>query len=366
MNFANVTNIRIPQGEVIQIQDSLSRVLWKKSSPTVLPYFYVEDMSGNNNIVSIIKTNINAPTLTIEKSTDGINWSTMGSTSTTAITSGIPANGKLYLRCSTRCWSKQYQSSSAAEAICCSNKINCDNSYKVGGNIMSLLYGSSFTGNETSFKGLYSSEIVFSFLFSGSTSLISSSDLVLPARSMVIAESGSYNTKWGCYSSMFMDCISLTTAPTLPATTLADHCYANMFQNCTSLTVAPALSAETMAISCYNGMFQNCTSLTTAPTLPAKTLDVSCYDRMFYNCISLTAAPELPATYLHNYCYRYMFGYCGSLNNIKCLATNLSANNCLEGWVTGVSQTGTFTKKAGITYPSGASGIPSGWTVIEV
>ena len=31
---------------------------------------------------------------------------------------------------------------------------------------------------------------------------------------------------------MFYGCIALTTAPALPATTLANYCYSNMFFNC--------------------------------------------------------------------------------------------------------------------------------------
>ena len=40
-----------------------------------------------------------------------------------------------------------------------------------------------------------------------------------------------------CYYSMFRDCTSLTTAPALPATTLATDCYSYMFRGCTSLQV---------------------------------------------------------------------------------------------------------------------------------
>lgn len=35
-----------------------------------------------------------------------------------------------------------------------------------------------------------------------------------------------------CYYSMFQGCSSLTTAPELPATTLANYCYYSMFQGC--------------------------------------------------------------------------------------------------------------------------------------
>ena len=99
--------------------------------------------------------------------------------------------------------------------------------------------------------------------------------------------------------------------------------------------------------------------------LPATTLENGCYDSMFKNCKSLIKAPALPATTLANYCYSGMFRGCTSLNYIKCLATNISASNCLTNWLNGVSPTGTFVKKAGVTWPTGDSGIPSGWTVIE-
>ena len=67
-----------------------------------------------------------------------------------------------------------------------------------------------------------------------------------------------------CYNYMFDNCTSLTTAPALPATTLADFCYYSMFYNCTSLTTAPALPATTLGNSCYSYMFYGCTSLQTA------------------------------------------------------------------------------------------------------
>ena len=52
-------------------------------------------------------------------------------------------------------------------------------------------------------------------------------------------------------------------------------------------------------------MFANCTSLTTAPELPATTLATSCYAWMFGNCTGLTSAPEFPATTLAYGCYQY-------------------------------------------------------------
>ena len=39
-----------------------------------------------------------------------------------------------------------------------------------------------------------------------------------------------------CYSEMFNGCTSLTSAPELPATSLAFYCYYSMFYNCTNIT----------------------------------------------------------------------------------------------------------------------------------
>ena len=107
----------------------------------------------------------------------------------------------------------------------------------------------------------------------------------------------------------------------LPATTLAVNCYSSMFLGCTQLEVAPALPATTLAMSCYMGMFSGCTSLTTTPGLPAPVLTERCYFGMFLGCTNL--------------------------DNITMLATDISATDCLSGWIAnGYQWTGTFVKHA--------------------
>ena len=139
-----------------------------------------------------------------------------------------------------------------------------------------------------------------------------------------------------CYSGMFSGCISLTSAPKLPATTLAVGCYSNMFNGCTSLTSAPTLPATTLANYCYIGMFISCTSLTSAPTLSATTLADYCYTGMFNGCTSLTSAPTLSATTLADYCYSEMFNGCTNLSSVKMLASKdqiTSKDACCEDWL---------------------------------
>ena len=223
--------------------------------------------------------------------------------------------------------------------------------FNVKGNIMSLINSTNFSTLTT-----LSSAYTFYHLFDGCTGLTDASELLLPATILA-----NY-----CYNYMFSYCTVLTTAPELPATTLARYCYYGMFRGCTSLTTAPELPATTLAYGCYYWMFDNCRSLTTAPELPATTLVYQCYQYMFSGCRSLTTAPELPATTLAYNCYQSMFYGCSNLNYIKCLATDISASNCTTNWVGNVAASGTFVKATGANWPTGTSGIPTGWTVQDI
>ena len=190
-------------------------------------------------------------------------------------------------------------------------------------------------------------------MFAGCTSLVNAPS-ILPVTTLASR----------CYQGMFAGCTNLVNAPELPATTLEYSVYQSMFNGCTSLENAPALPATILTNECYRHMFSGCTSLVSAPELPATTLTHACYAHMFWGCTSLVNAPELPATTLANQCYQDMFNGCTSLNYIKCLATDISANFCTQEWVRGVASSGTFVKNPNMSnWPSGASGIPNGWTV---
>ena len=162
----------------------------------------------------------------------------------------------------------------------------------------------------------------FCYLFYGCTALSTAPEL--PA--ITLADH--------CYFAMFADCSSLTTAPELPAQTLKDRCYGYMFAGCSSLTKAPELSSMTLDVYCYSLMFQNCTSLTTAPALPATELKEACYYGTFQGCTSLKTAPELNATTLVQGCYNKIFNNCPVLENVTMLATNgFDTNWCLDSWL---------------------------------
>ena len=119
-------------------------------------------------------------------------------------------------------------------------------------------------------------------------------------------------------------------------------------------------------------LFSDCSALIKAPELPATILATGCYGGMFYACNSLTRAPALPATTLVEHCYSAklaaifttffgMFSNCSNLKEIRCAATNPSANSLYE-WLQNVSTTGDFWCDPNVTWKTGISGSPSGWT----
>ena len=142
------------------------------------------------------------------------------------------------------------------------------------------------------------------------------------------------------------------------------YCFAGLFQETKIISAENLiLPATTLAVGCYSNMFLECTSLTTAPELLATTLEWTCYSQMFNGCTNLTTAPELLATILIGDCYAYMFYCCSNLNYIKMLATSMDKIS-LNNWVNGVASSGIFIKNAAMTnLPNGGDGIPSGWTV---
>ena len=151
-----------------------------------------------------------------------------------------------------------------------------------------------------------------------------------------------------CYSYMFDGCTSLKIAPKLPATTLSGSCYYSMFSGCTALETAPTLSAETLKTYCYGYMFQGCTSLKTAPELRATQLILGCYEGMFRGC-SLESAPKLPATKLATKCYAYMFQDCKNLSSVTMLAPSDQIESTTNPYFYWLNGAGTSAKSRKLT-----------------
>lgn len=152
----------------------------------------------------------------------------------------------------------------------------------------------------------------------------------------------------------------------VPATTaLDDYAFYGLFNGCSALQNAPELPWTTMGEGCYGHMFEGCTALTDAPDLPSTSLDDYCYEGMFKGCTSITTAPKLPATTLATGCYNEMFYGCSSLDTISLGYTGNFSTTHFDNWVYGVASTGTL-EYDGTDTTTGASAIPTGWTVVEI
>ena len=279
-------------------------------NPYTVP-FYVEDLSGNGGTLTVNARKTNAAN--IEYSTDGTAWSSTNP--------GIPANGKLYMRAEATYWGTSSWSAGAS--------ISVNNSYQVGGNLMSLFYGSGFTGDERVFPS---------------------------------------NTSWICgYMFFRQDNLINADKLLLPAMTLTDYAYRSMFENCHYLLTLPELPALTMTTNCYVAFAMDCRALRKACELPATTLASSCYRSMFERCNNLDTAPSiLPATApIASNCYYMLF------NNTKVTEVRLGATswstNAAPNWLGNVPATGTvYINSAldGVIPENSTSGIPSGWTKV--
>lgn len=342
---------------------------WNVSAPQEYWGMYFEAEAAN---VSVAMARTNSPNaVNLEYSTNGITWGTFTPNSTSVTLANV--GDKVFFRAGTGGNTRIATSTTAYYSFTLSGRA------AAGGNIMSLLDADN--QSNVTIPNAYA----FVGLFAGCSNLTSAP--TLPATTM----------KVHCYYKMFSNCTSLTTAPALPATTLAHGCYEAMFSSCRTLTTAPALPATTMYESCYRNMFSLCYSLTTAPALPATTLAEFCYLSMFDGCTSLTTAPAiLPATTLSNQCYTYMFSSCTSLvtgpvisattlagwsmqgmfqqsNRISSVEVAFDAWNpssATNNWVSGVAATGTFKCPAALgddsTITRGTSNCPSGWTVVNI
>ena len=177
---------------------------------------------------------------------------------------------------------------------------------------------------------------------------------------------------------MFRGCTRLATITgELKPTVATESMYSYMFFGCSSLTSPPSLPATTLGKECYHSMFQGCSSLTSAPALPATIVAEQCYQDMFNGCRSLEGPVYLPATKLVKDCYDGMFNGASKLNEVTCLATSRekwsddggSESSVLvpscNDWLKNVSTTGDFYFAYGFgdIWTRGNSGIPTSWNV---
>ena len=145
----------------------------------------------------------------------------------------------------------------------------------------------------------------------------------------------------------------------------SNYCFRNLFRQCTSLVEANiSLPATTLSMACYDNIFRDCSNLEIGPSeLLAVNIPKLAYRSFFGGCSKLAKAPVLYGVTLGVGSYENILGNCVLINKVISYAQNISADSCLSNWLNNVSTTGDFYNLGGANYSSGASGIPSGWTI---
>src|SRR5574344_1599604 len=146
-----------------------------------------------NSEVSMFSSG-SAPVVSLETSSDGINWSPFVVGATTNVLANV--GDKVYFRAGSS------GNRRTGAGLADYNSFSKSGTIAASGNVMSLL----------------------SRDFDDATTI----------------------TSQYCFVSLFQGCTSLASAPALPATTLAGFCYYSMFSGCTSLVNAPALAGTVL------------------------------------------------------------------------------------------------------------------------
>ena len=262
--------------------------------PYYIDYLCFTDASGSSNTLTLTKNDQegNTPTVTLEYSTDKVNWTTWNE-SNNVRTYTIPANGKVYLR-------------GVNPNGICYNGRNCHTfsstkNVRASGNIMTIADG---IGERTIIERPF-----FARLFYQMTTLLTAPNF--PSEGMSLGDSS--------LAGLFNGCSSLTTAPSLTVNSLSSGwCCQLMFNECTSLTDASTvhLNATNIPRNAYMQMFNGCTSLTTAPSLTISSMSGTYACCMMFNgCTSLASASniKLNATAIPDSAYEQMFNGCSAL-----------------------------------------------------
>lgn len=311
-NWTRVEPVQVRQGALIE----------EGSSDCTCHFFTIRSLANNNAFT--IKNNSGDGTKNFSASTDdGETWTAITlNNSASATVATIQSGETILMKGDNESLGTGWQNGCYFRG---------SQNYEVEGNLASLLYSNGQSREVTG--GTYN----FAQLFSGDTKLISAENLELSSTVLTT----------GIYNCMFRGCNKLEKGPkVLPALTLVTDCYGSMFEGCIKLEAAPIISATSIANGA-TGVMKNmfCMDRKSKITTPVMTVGPTLY------IDDLTAS---------NCCETLCRGN-GNLNEITIYADSVPTSG-LNGWLTNVADSGTIHTKPSVTLPSGANGLPSGWT----
>ena len=117
---------------------------------------------------------------------------------------------------------------------------------------------------------------------------------------------------------------------------------------------------EAIVSRCFMRTFYDCAALKVAPSLPSTSIGTYGYYQMFRG--SGIGSSEINVVTVPSNGFYQMFAACSLLSYVKTAMTDVSASNCLTNWLNSVAASGTLVCDSSLVLPSGSSGLPSGWT----
>lgn len=304
-----------------------STLIWQKSGggqqehDYSQDYFTIESLEDNNTI-SIKTAGSNSYNPDVYYSTDdGETWNNKtltGGTNTIAI---INTGDTIIFKCIINQWGTSWDKYYYFDG---------SKTFKIYGNIMSLLNGDNFISNS---EFAVNSTHNFAGLFR-TTKIIDANNLILPATIL-------YNSS---YNGMFRGATNLVNGPKLlPALDVPTDGYSSMFEGCVKLVEAPEISATTVSgATALNRMF--------------------CMNRNSKVTAAMTKGPVLRITNPRAYSNVYQQLFCGNGNITEVTMLADGTGQSFTNWLNNVSSTGVVKLLSTATLASGANGLPSGWT----
>lgn len=353
--------------------------------PYYIDYLCFTDTSGSENTLTFRKYNTNgqAPTVSLEYSTDKENWTTW-TESNNVRTYTIPANGKVYLRGDNTAFGY-------GDNLTDYHNFSSTGTINASGDLMTLLdkSGKLRAVGVAAFRQIFKNwanlktppsisattadRLAFNNAFT-SSGITSSPEIFVTT-----------TTGRSAFYQAFYQCQSLVDAGDIHTTDLTDdYTFSETFYGCTALVKAPSFTLNSI-----NGgtnhcmyMFRGCTNLTnvSALKLNATSIGVASYRGMFFDCKNLVTPPEIMATALSNGygdtangSLAQMFYNCTKLASIKVHFTSWSSGNYTKKWTYNTKSTGTFYKPSSLPSTKNTGGnttnpnyIPYNWTVSNI
>lgn len=289
----------------------------------LLPFF-VENTTDNAETVTVGISSGSGQSGTMSISDDGTTWTTLCTLPQSNFTFTLPAHTRKYIK--TTCTSFGLYNSS-----------NCiTGADTIGGNVKTLCNGNAdktiIHGSGSEGAGLDSSFVTSSD--GGNSTLVDARNLVLDYCD-------------GNRSRLFRGATALKYAPKHWNT--FEYTQANRtFEQATALTHAP--------VYYENGNF--CKDIAWSHLRGASSLKAVKINDLTQTVGSFTSTDN----------FNYMMYYAESLVYVKCMLDPSNSILSAQQWnqfVNHVGSNGVFVKKAGTTWPTGNTGIPSNWTVLE-